>query len=196
MIIKQTDFTLFTYDRYFIEENSLNVEARTIKINGRNGQGKTTFLQALFEGKWDGEMLIDGFDYKCNRKKLCSDFHFVYQEPYFVEDNPIDYTLALYGVSVTMASELLQEKIVDFDLKKNISKLSGGERQLINIVIGVLSEKKYLIIDEPFNNISKKNTKCIQEWLDQYDGSILLVDHSDEYKCDIELVLSKRKLYV
>lgn len=93
------------------------------------------------------------------------------------------------------ASELMETFLFPSDLQWTpITKLSGGERrrlQLLGILIGA---PNVLLLDEPTNNLDLDTLKVFEEYLDQFQGVILVVSH-DRYfldrTCDKLLAIDK-----
>ncbi|MDH8677637.1 ABC-F family ATP-binding cassette domain-containing protein [Fusibacter bizertensis] len=96
------------------------------------------------------------------------------------------------------ASELMETFLFPADLQWTpIAKLSGGERrrlQLLGILIGA---PNVLLLDEPTNNLDLDTLKVFEEYLDQFQGVILVVSH-DRYfldrTCDKLLAIDNGKL--
>ena len=68
--------------------------------------------------------------------------------------------------------------------KKNVSKLSGGEKQRVAIARAVIMKPKLLIADEPTGNLDPVNTKVILdlfELLNEEGMSIIVVTHNYEF---------------
>ncbi len=69
------------------------------------------------------------------------------------------------------------------DVYKQISMLSGGERAKLALAILALDGANLLLLDEPTNHLDIPAQEILQEVLEQFDGTILLVSH-DRYLID------------
>lgn len=69
------------------------------------------------------------------------------------------------------------------DLEKPIAQLSGGERGRIALAKLVLSGANFLLLDEPTNHLDLISQELLQEALQGFEGTILLVSH-DRYLID------------
>ncbi len=148
-------------------------------IIGPNGAGKTTFLKTLLAQMppFSGEVIL-GASLNLG---------------YFAqahEDLNLNHTLIEEIESV--APEMLLAEIRDYlarflftgdEVFKKIAVLSGGERGRVALAKLSLTEANLLLLDEPTNHLDIPSQEILQEVLDGYRGTILLVSH-DRYLID------------
>ncbi|WEV60163.1 ABC transporter ATP-binding protein [Streptococcaceae bacterium ESL0729] len=169
-------------------------------IKGKNGSGKTSLMKTLvglLKNNYEGSIKINNqdinsLDLRSLRKKSIS----------FMVQNNVCQTISVADVLETYLPEddlkkILRtspfDKFINFlpslmDLKqdfdsyrhKKFENLSGGERQLINLLATLTKPQAQLIIlDEPFSNISNKLypdlLKIIKECAK--DKIILIISH-------------------
>jgi len=63
------------------------------------------------------------------------------------------------------------------EAQKPITGLSGGERQRLSLAILVHSGANVLILDEPTNHLDVESREALEEALEGFPGSVLLVSH-------------------
>jgi ATP-binding cassette, subfamily F, member 3 len=63
------------------------------------------------------------------------------------------------------------------EAEKPLEVLSGGERRRLSLAILVQSGANVLILDEPTNHLDLESREALEEALNQFSGSILLVSH-------------------
>jgi ATP-binding cassette subfamily F protein 3 len=69
------------------------------------------------------------------------------------------------------------------DVFKPLDALSGGERARLALAILALSAPNFLLLDEPTNHLDIPAREALQEVLESFQGTILLVSH-DRYLID------------
>jgi len=63
------------------------------------------------------------------------------------------------------------------EVLREIASLSGGERARVALALMTLSRANLLILDEPTNHLDVENIEALEDALEDYDGSVLLVSH-------------------
>jgi ATP-binding cassette subfamily F protein 3 len=63
------------------------------------------------------------------------------------------------------------------EVLREIGTLSGGERARVALALMTLARANLLILDEPTNHLDVENIEALEDALDDYDGSVLLVSH-------------------
>src|SRR6185312_11883541 len=63
------------------------------------------------------------------------------------------------------------------DADKPLDGLSGGERRRLSLAILVQSGANVLILDEPTNHLDLESREALEDALQAFDGSVLLVSH-------------------
>ncbi|MBU3874613.1 ABC-F type ribosomal protection protein [Faecalicatena sp. AGMB00832] len=188
--IQVTNLT-FAYDSsfdYIFEHVSFQIDTDwKLGFIGRNGRGKTTFLNLLL-GKYEYSGSISA----------SVDFEYF---PYPVE-NPDEMTLSIVE-SVNPQAESWQIfkelNLMDADpeiLYRPFSTLSNGERTKVLLAALFLKEKAFLLIDEPTNHLDVNAREKVAQYLNSKKGFIL-VSHDRTFldQC-IDHVLSINKTQI
>jgi ATP-binding cassette subfamily F protein 3 len=63
------------------------------------------------------------------------------------------------------------------EVQREILTLSGGERARVALALMTLARANLLILDEPTNHLDVENIEALEDALEDYDGSVLLVSH-------------------
>ena len=155
-----------------------------IGIVGRNGVGKSTFLNLLTGNlKPEKGEVIPG---------LTTKFGYFRQE---TEDlNPanrlieevkqIAEFITLSDGSQISASRFLEQFLFPPEKQYTfIEKLSGGEKKRLQLLKVLVRNPNFLILDEPTNDFDMDTLNVLEEFLEKFAGCLLLVSH-DRYFMD------------
>lgn len=170
----------FSYQDKKIFEN-LNVSFQKNKkylIVAPNGRGKSTLIKLILGllKLEKGQILID--DININNINLKSFHHniiFLDNNPYVFNTN-LENNITIYDTEVKQNEyqKAINEALVDFDLKNN---LSSGQKQRINISRLFYNPKKIIILDEALANIDKNRRNIIENNLLNLDATIINITH-------------------
>jgi len=64
-----------------------------------------------------------------------------------------------------------------------VSKLSGGEKRRVALCRTLIAAPDFLILDEPTNHLDPESVQWLEQYLDQFPGTVLAVTH-DRYFLD------------
>ena len=155
-----------------------------IGIVGQNGMGKSTLLNMITgELEPDSGQIVKGETVQFGYYKQ-SDL--VFNETQRVIDIVKDVAEVVQlgtGETVTVG-HLLQaflfspSKQYDF-----ISKLSGGEKKRLQLLLTLIKQPNFLILDEPTNDLDIASLNVLEEFLMNFPGCIMIVSH-DRYFLD------------
>ena len=159
-------------------------KADRIGLAGKNGSGKTTFLNLITgniqptEGNISiGETTKYGY-YKQEGLSFKSD-----ERVLDIVKNVADFIEMKNGEVIT-ASQLLTKFL--FPPEKQfgfVSKLSGGEKKRLQLMRVLMANPNFLILDEPSNDLDIDTLNVLEEFLENYPGVLVLVSH-DRYLID------------
>ncbi len=153
----------FSYDGSY--ENVFQNASFSIDTNwklgfcGRNGRGKTTFLN----------LLLGKYSYKGN---INSNMKFEYF-PYDIEDKE-QMTIDIVGDDWQIFREL---SLLDVDadvLYREFNTLSNGEQTKVLLASLFIKENSFLLIDEPTNHLDVKAREIVAKYLNTKKGFILV----------------------
>jgi ATP-binding cassette subfamily F protein 3 len=147
-------------------------------IVGPNGAGKTTFLKTLL-----GQLPPLGGEIKLGASLKVG--YFAQAQDALDASNTVMEELQRhrYLVPGEARSYLAQYLFRGEDVFKRVESLSGGERARLALAILALEGANLLLLDEPTNHLDIPAQEVLQEVLENYDGTILLVSH-DRYLID------------
>ncbi|MCJ8152169.1 ABC-F family ATP-binding cassette domain-containing protein [Chryseobacterium sp. SSA4.19] len=155
-----------------------------VGIVGKNGAGKSTLLNIIqgFEKADKGEIETGetihfgyfsqkGLQYKEDERVID-----------FIKEVAEYYPLA-NGKSLS-ASQFLRLFLFDDQTQYSpISKLSGGEKRRLHLMYILYQNPNFLIFDEPTNDLDLPTLTVLENFLQQFQGSLIIVSH-DRYFMD------------
>jgi ATP-binding cassette subfamily F protein 3 len=149
-----------------------------VALIGPNGAGKSTFLKLLL-----GE--IEALDGRFQLGASMQISHFSQaHETLNPENMVLDELLTVKNIGIGAARDHLARYLFDGDeVFKPIAALSGGERGRLSLAKLALHEANFLLLDEPTNHLDISAQEVLQEALQAYEGTVLLVTH-DRYLVD------------
>ena len=162
-----------------LEDFSLHVKAgETIALVGETGSGKSTIvnLACRFYEPTEGQVLIDGIDYKdMPIAWLQSNLGYVLQTPHLfsgtVKDNIKYGKLEATEEEIVQAAKLVNahgfimklEKGYDSEVGEGGNRLSTGEKQLVSFARAILANPRIFVLDEATSSIDTETEHIIQE---------------------------------
>ncbi|MDH5035611.1 ABC-F family ATP-binding cassette domain-containing protein [Chryseobacterium cucumeris] len=155
-----------------------------VGIIGKNGAGKSTLLNIIqgFEKADKGEIETGetiSFGYFSQKGLTYKEDERVID---FIKEIAEFYPLA-NGKSLS-ASQFLRLFLFDDQTQYSpISKLSGGEKRRLHLMYILYQNPNFLIFDEPTNDLDLPTLTVLENFLQQFQGSLIIVSH-DRYFMD------------
>ena len=140
-----------------------------VGLIGPSGSGKSTLIKTMLgmEKADDGEALV--LDYKMPKREILSNIGYMAQSDALYEMLTGYENLDFFGKMKGVPSDKLKKEIeyiaeiVDLtdDLKKLVSKYSGGMKRRLSLAIALIGSPELLILDEPTVGIDPSLRKNI-----------------------------------
>lgn len=67
------------------------------------------------------------------------------------------------------------------DYERQVSDFSGGWRIRLNLARTLLQPSDIMLLDEPTNHLDLETIHWLQQWIRQYQGSVLLISHDRDF---------------
>lgn len=149
---------------------------------GRNGKGKTTFLNLLlgkyeYTGKISTSMVFDYFPYSVKTVET---------------DNSADELMDIWKPGIEKWRVMCELPLLGVDaelLYRPFKSLSFGERTKIMLAVLFSGDNEFLLIDEPTNHLDKEARELVKEYLAKKKGFILVSHDRDVLDACIDHIL-------
>lgn len=183
-----------------LKKVSFSVKRGTVHcLVGENGAGKSTLIKILsgVEKRTEGTIFLEGREYAPSsaRQALEHGMSVLFQELNVVEQLTVEQNMTLgtersrFGIlrkdeeKLRRYEEVLHELDPTISMSQEVSTLSVGKRQLIQIAKAIAANAKILIMDEPTAALSEDETRRLfaaVETLKKKGLTILFVSHKME----------------
>ena len=187
---------------YVLQNKSLVLNTnnnKIIGITGASGNGKSTIMKIALKlyPLTAGEIMIDDVDIQS------MDPHYIRKNITYINQNSrlFDKTIIdniMYGCKDDdvckehfdniMKYPRIVELFKELDIEKDTvgysgEKISGGQRQIVNLIGGLVNPSKILVLDEPTNALDselKKEVIDIIKYFKQHKQCIIIITHDQD----------------
>ena len=179
--------------------NNISLELKKGEITGLlgvNGAGKSTLIRILagYYDDWDGQISMNGLDYKKNLKEIkkitgyLPENNPLYKEMYVEEY--LKFIISLYRIKVENYNEIIEKTGLSDVLKKKISTLSKGFKQRIGIACSIIHNPLLLLLDEPISGLDPLQLNEIRSLIKDLSKNKIIL-FSSHILQEIDLVCDK-----
>ncbi len=156
-------------------------EGSRIALVGKNGAGKSTLMniitgaQELDDGeRWEDIGVTIGYlRQDITPKENQTVFDFIFEE---IKDEDKE----LYSYKVDIVAEHLE-----LDVKRQMTHLSGGQLRRAGLARALVEEPDILLLDEPTNHLDMEAIEWLEEYLNSYRGTLLVISHDRTFLSNI-----------
>jgi ATP-binding cassette, subfamily F, member 3 len=176
-VVSAVNATVRIGDRPLVEKFTGTVmRGDVLGFIGPNGAGKSTLLKTLF-----GELPLAAGELKLGGS-ISAGF---YKQD--LSQVPMHRSLfdVINDLRPTWDRRLVQGHLGRFgfsgdEVQRRADTLSGGERARVGLAMLMLSRANLLVLDEPTNHLDVESIEALEDAIEQYDGTVVLVSHDRE----------------
>ena len=164
----------FSYgDTCYLDKFTYNFQRyEKVGIVGRNGAGKSTFLNIL-----TGRLFEDDPGELTGVIERGESLKIGYYHQSGMSFNPEDTVLDIVNDTWLLNRFLFPHEM----LNNKIEKLSGGEKRRLYLLTILMQQPNLLILDEPTNDLDIVTLNILEEYLKEFSGSLIIVSHDRHF---------------
>ena len=172
-IINCKDLSFYYGDTCYLDNFTYNFQRyEKVGIVGRNGAGKSTFLNIL-----TGRMFEDDPGILTGTIERGESLKIGYYHQSGMSFNPQDTVLDIVNDTWLLNRFLFPHEM----LNNKIEKLSGGEKRRLYLLTILMQQPNLLILDEPTNDLDIVTLNILEEYLKEFSGSLIIVSHDRHF---------------
>ena len=172
-IINCKDLSFYYGEDCYLDNFTYNFQRyEKVGIVGRNGAGKSTFLNLLTgNDEYLGGGTVTGSLERGESLKIG------YYHQSGMSFNPDDTVLDIVNDTWLLNRFLFPHEM----LNNKIEKLSGGEKRRLYLLTILMQQPNLLILDEPTNDLDIVTLNILEEYLKEFSGSLIIVSHDRHF---------------
>ena len=190
-IINCKDVSFYYGDKCYLDHFTYNFQRyEKVGIVGRNGAGKSTFIN-LLTGDYTPDMVCtDPMEYqemtpeqRAGKGLLTGiiergeSLKIGYYHQSGISFNPEDTVL-----DTVNDTRLLNRFLFPHDMLNNkVGTLSGGEKRRLYLLTILMKQPNLLVLDEPTNDLDIVTLNILEEYLKEFGGSLIIVSHDRHF---------------
>ena len=172
-IINCKDVNFFYGDKCYLDSFTYNFQRyEKVGIVGRNGAGKSTFLNLI-----TGRMFEDDPGILTGSIERGESLKIGYYHQSGMSFNPNDTVLDIVNDTWLLNRFLFPHEM----LNNKVEKLSGGEKRRLYLLTILMQQPNLLILDEPTNDLDIVTLNILEEYLKEFSGSLIIVSHDRHF---------------
>ncbi len=145
-------------------------DGECIGLLGPNGSGKSTLYRCILGiHLYEGTIRVAGKDPLTEGTSVRKKIGYMPQQASLHGDLTVRQTLQWYSElrsgSMSNALAMLERVSLSDTLKVKVAELSGGMRQRLSFIIGLLGDPQFLLLDEPTASMDHRSQRTLLSWL-------------------------------
>ena len=172
-IINCKNLSFYYGDNCYLDKFTYNFQRyEKVGIVGRNGAGKSTFLNIL-----TGRLFEDDPGELSGVIERGESLKIGYYHQSGMSFNPNDTVLDIVNDTWLLNRFLFPHEM----LNNKVEKLSGGEKRRLYLLTILMQQPNLLILDEPTNDLDIVTLNILEEYLKEFSGSLIIVSHDRHF---------------
>jgi ATP-binding cassette subfamily F protein 3 len=194
MLIQINDISLHYGSRTILDKANCTFSTnQKIGVIGRNGAGKSTLCKIIV-----GEEEPEEGSVQFSRDLRLS--YLQQKDPFEPGELVVDFLQRISGQPDWECGKIAAKFGLGYEmLYVPIESLSGGYQMRVKLTSMLLNEPNFLILDEPTNYLDLSTLLFLERFLNEYNGSFLVVSHDREFlkrTCDHTVEVENGKVFL
>lgn len=187
LCFRYPDSTIFQNAHLYVEVGE------KVALISPNGTGKSTLIK----------LLLNQLESDEGSAKIGENLKLGYYSQEHLDTLPKDSTpLKCFTERFPLRDYQAEEILKKFYFSKRTAKskiwtLSGGQKSRLQLALFLYSNPDVLILDEPTNHLDLRSVDALEEFLRDYEGTLLLISHDRdlvENVCDLKYQIKDKKI--
>jgi ATPase subunit of ABC transporter with duplicated ATPase domains len=146
--------------------------ADRVAVLGANGSGKSSFLRLLA-----GEQVPHKGEARLGARVVPGFFAQTHARPDLDGRTPAEILMTEHALLINEAMAALARYELQACARQPFGTLSGGQQARLQILLLELGGATLLLLDEPTDNLDLPSAEALQQGLESYEGTVLVVTH-------------------
>ena len=172
-VINCKDVSFWWEEKCYLNHFSYNFQRyEKVGIVGRNAAGKTTFLN-LVTGGWNPSLggTMTGVVERGESLRIG-----------YYHQSGLQFKPGQTVMDTVADTRLLERFLFPHEMwTSRVERLSGGERRRLYLLTVLMQQPNLLILDEPTNDLDIVTLDILEEYLQEFKGSLLIVSHDRHF---------------
>lgn len=190
LVVEARDVTKAYGDRVLVQDFSIRIQrGERIALVGPNGAGKTTLLNLLTGAiapdsgtiKLGANLVPAVFDQNRSALDPSQTLWTALTEDPAIGGAGRNDQIMVRGTARHVVGYLKDFLFAEEQMRSPVTALSGGEKARLLLARLMAQPANLLILDEPTNDLDVETLDLLQELLDDFDGTVLLVSHDRDF---------------
>jgi ATPase subunit of ABC transporter with duplicated ATPase domains len=143
-----------------------------VAVLGGNGSGKSTFLRLLA-----GEQVPHEGQARLGARVVPGFFAQTHARPDLDGRSPVEILMTEHALLISEAMSALARYELQTCARQPFGTLSGGQQARLQILLLELAGSTLLLLDEPTDNLDLPSAEALQQGLETYQGTVIVVTH-------------------
>ncbi len=183
-IVNCRDLSFYYGDDCYLDGFTYNFQRyEKVGIVGRNGAGKSTFLN-IITGNYTPDMVSTDPSQVAEGQGLMTgviergeSLKIGYYHQKGMSFNPDDTVLDIVNDTWLLNRFLFPHEM----LNNKVGRLSGGEKRRLYLLTILMQQPNLLILDEPTNDLDIVTLNILEDYLKEFGGSLIIVSHDRHF---------------